>query len=57
MQPNLSMTLILISYLIFDFIDRPLTVYRGWTDLGVEGLTDWMMESRMDAFMESIVSV
>ena len=42
---------------VFDFIDRPLTVYRGWTDLGVEGLTDRMMETRMDAFMESIVSV
>ena len=42
---------------IFDFIDRPLTVYKGWTDLGVEGLTDRMMETRMDAFMESVVSV
>ena len=42
---------------VFDFIDRPLTVYRGWTDLGVEGLTDRMMETRMDAFMESVVSV
>ena len=40
---------------IFDFIDRPLTVYRGWTDLGVEELTDRMMETRMDAFMESVV--
>ena len=42
---------------VFDFIDRPLTVYRGWTDLGVEGLTDRMMETRMDEFMESVVSV
>lgn len=40
---------------IFDFVDEPLTVYKGWTDLGVEGLTDKMMETRMDAFLESIV--
>ena len=40
---------------IFDAIDGPLTVYKGWTDLGVEGLTDRMMESRMDVFMESVV--
>ncbi|WP_172370588.1 aminoglycoside phosphotransferase family protein [Sporosarcina jiandibaonis] len=40
---------------IFDAIDGPVTVYKGWTDLGVEGLTNRMMESRMDAFVESVV--
>lgn len=40
---------------VLDFIDEPLTVYKGWTDLGVKGLTDQLMEERMDAFMESIV--
>ena len=40
---------------VLDFIDGPLTVYKGWTDLGVTGLTDQLMEERMDAFMESVV--
>ncbi|QUW20316.1 aminoglycoside phosphotransferase family protein [Sporosarcina sp. Marseille-Q4063] len=40
---------------IFDAIDGPITVYKGWTDLGVVGLTDWMMETRLDDFMESVV--
>ena len=40
---------------VLDFIDEPLTVYKGWLDLGVTGLTNQLMEERMDAFMESIV--
>jgi aminoglycoside phosphotransferase (APT) family kinase protein len=42
---------------IFDSLDGPVTVYKGWTDLGVKALTDQMMETRMDAFMESVVSM
>lgn len=40
---------------VLDFIDEPLTVYKGWLDLGVTGLTNQLMEERMDVFMESIV--
>lgn len=40
---------------VLDFIDEPLTVYKGWVDLGVTGLADQLMEERMDEFMESIV--
>lgn len=40
---------------IFDFIEGPLTVYPGWLNLGVEGLTDKLMEERMDTLMESIM--
>ncbi|MFJ7935122.1 phosphotransferase family protein, partial [Sporosarcina sp. NPDC096371] len=39
----------------FDFLDGPPTVYSGWAAFGVTGLTDAMMEERMDAFMESLV--
>ena len=41
---------------VLDFVDEPLTVYKGWTDLGVEGLTDRLMEERMDLYLESIIS-
>ena len=39
----------------FDFLDGPPTVYSGWAAFGVTGLTDTMMEERMDAFVESLV--
>ncbi|WP_342506998.1 aminoglycoside phosphotransferase family protein [Sporosarcina sp. FSL K6-2383] len=39
----------------FDFLDGPPTVYSGWAAFGVTGLTDAMMEERMDAFVESLV--
>lgn len=38
-----------------DFLDGPPTVYKGWLDFGVQGLTDQLMEERMDAFMQSVV--
>ena len=38
----------------FDFLDGPPTVYSGWAAFGVTGLTDAMMEERMDAFVESL---
>ncbi|WP_318616093.1 aminoglycoside phosphotransferase family protein [Sporosarcina sp. YIM B06819] len=39
----------------FDFLDGPPTVYSGWEAFGVTGLTDEMMEQRMDAFVGSLV--
>lgn len=40
----------------FDFVgDGPPTVYGGWAAFGVTGLTDVMMEERMDAFVASLV--
>lgn len=39
----------------FDFLDGPPTVYSGWAAFGVTGLTDAMMEERMDAFVESLI--
>ena len=41
----------------FDILDGPPTVYSGWAAFGVTGLTDEMMEERMDDFLESLVSV
>lgn len=41
----------------FDILNGPPTVYSGWAAFGVTGLTDEMMEERMDAFVESLVSV
>lgn len=41
---------------VFDFVgDGPPTVYSGWAAFGVTGLTDAMMEVRMDAFVESLL--
>lgn len=40
---------------ILDFMEGPLTVYPAWLDLGIEGLTDKLMEERMDILMESIM--
>lgn len=39
----------------FDFLDGPPTVYSGWAAFCVTGLTDAMMEERMDAFVGSLV--
>lgn len=39
----------------FDILGGPPTVYSGWAAFGVTGLTDAMMEERMDAFVESLV--
>lgn len=39
----------------FDFLDGPPTVYSGWTAFGVTGLTDELMEKRMDLLMESVI--
>lgn len=39
----------------FDFIDGPPTVYSGWAAFGMTGLTDAMMEERMDVFVGSLV--
>lgn len=41
----------------FDILDGPPTVYSGWAAFGAVGLTDAMMEERMDDFLESLVSV
>ncbi len=39
----------------FDLLDGPPTVYSGWAAFGVTGLTDAMMEERLDAFVGSLV--
>lgn len=39
----------------FDILEGPPTVYSGWAAFGVTGLTDTMMEVRLDAFVESLV--
>ena len=39
----------------FDFLDGPPMVYSGWAAFGMTGLTDAMMEERMEAFVESLV--
>ncbi|KAA0948566.1 aminoglycoside phosphotransferase family protein [Sporosarcina sp. ANT_H38] len=39
----------------FDILEGPPTVYSGWATFGVTGLTDAMMEERLDAFVESLV--
>jgi len=39
----------------FDFLDGPPTVYSGWAAFGMTGLTDAMMEERMDVFVGSLV--
>lgn len=41
---------------VFDFLDGPPTVYSGWAAFGVTGLTDAMMEKRMDLFMECVIA-
>jgi aminoglycoside phosphotransferase (APT) family kinase protein len=41
----------------FDFLDGPPVVYSGWAVFGITGLTDEMMEERMDDFLESLLSV
>lgn len=38
-----------------DFLEGPPTVYKGWLDFGMQGLTDQLMEERMDAFIKSVV--
>lgn len=42
---------------VLDFIDGPLTVYKGWIDFGVTGLTDRLMEERMDTYLEGLITV
>ena len=37
------------------FLDGRPTVYKGWLDFGFRGLTDQLMEERLDAFIESVV--
>ena len=39
----------------FDFLDGAPVVYPGWEDFGVTGLTDEMMRTRLDNYMESLL--
>ena len=38
-----------------DGLDTPPSVYPGWAAFGVTGLTDRMMEERLDTYMESLI--
>lgn len=40
---------------LIDILDGPLTVYPGWAAFGVTGLTDKMMEQRLDKYIESLI--
>lgn len=39
---------------VIDFVFGPPTVYPGWEAFGVTGLTNEMMEQRMDAYVQSL---
>lgn len=36
---------------LFEFLPGPLTVYKGWLDVGVTGLTDQLMKERYEEYM------
>ncbi|WP_168118871.1 aminoglycoside phosphotransferase family protein [Paenibacillus sp. HB172176] len=38
-----------------DFSGEPPNVYKGWTDLGVTGLTDALMGERLDQYLRSVL--
>ncbi|TCP69454.1 aminoglycoside phosphotransferase (APT) family kinase protein [Baia soyae] len=40
--------------MIFEFLPGPPTVYQGWLDVGVTGLTDRRIEQRFEAYMRSV---
>lgn len=40
---------------VIDILFGPPTVYKGWTDLGMTGLTDELMRERLDAYMRSLL--
>lgn len=40
---------------VIDILFGPLTVYPGWKAFGVTGLTDPMMETRLDDYVKSLV--
>lgn len=40
---------------VIDILFGPPKVYPGWTALGVTGLTDKMMEERLDKYLESLL--
>lgn len=41
---------------LIDILEGPPTVYPGWEAFGVTGLTDNMMEERLDKYLESLVT-
>ncbi|NGP60435.1 aminoglycoside phosphotransferase family protein [Paenibacillus thiaminolyticus] len=40
---------------LMDILFEPPSVYRGWTDLGVEGLSDRIMRERLDQYAVSLL--
>lgn len=41
---------------VFDFLLGPLQVYPGWLAFGMTGLTDKLMEERMDTYVKHIIA-
>lgn len=42
---------------LIDILEGPPKVYQGWTDLGIEGLTDQLMKERVDQYLASLVKL